>query len=111
MIKMIKCFAIIFFLILSPHLNALSFDENSQAGTQTAILYYHPSCRHCETVINYLKQNGKALTLKDTSKAVNKSELQRLGQRGVPVLVAGSKVIVGSTPIISYLKQHPEAMH
>jgi len=110
-------FVTLIFFILSawifPHLSAETFSNNSNAlGSQSsqAVLYYHPSCGHCKKVEAYLKKINRSITKKSIANPKYQMELSALGQRGVPVLVVGSEVIVGSTPIISYLSRHQEVL-
>lgn len=79
-------------------------------STPTAVLYYHPSCSHCETVKKYLSKINKTIPMKNTNNPQYQNELRRLGQKSVPTLVIGSKVVSGSTSIINYLEQHPEVL-
>ncbi|NGX42521.1 MAG: hypothetical protein K940chlam7_00801 [Chlamydiae bacterium] len=92
--------------------NALSAQKtsNASATTGTATLYYHPTCSHCKKVLAYLSSVNKTITMKNTSNPTYKQELRNLGQKGVPALKVGSRVIVGSKPIIDYLKQHQEVL-
>src|SRR5437899_2965205 len=60
-----------------------------------ATLYFHPNCPHCHKVMDYLKGIHKTVAIKDISNPMYKKELQSYGQKGVPVLVVGTQVIVG----------------
>ncbi len=80
------------------------------AAESNAALYYHPNCSHCKTVKSYLNQMNMTVPMKNVSNPKYQNELRNLGQKGVPVLVIENKVIGGSTAIINYLKQHPEAL-
>jgi glutaredoxin len=107
---MVKYLTYFIFLISCSGLYAADpYKAQHTESAAAAILYYHPNCIHCKTVIKYLNQQNKSVQMRNTSNPEHQAELRRLGQRGVPVLVAGSKVLVGSDQIINYLKEHPEA--
>jgi len=106
----------IFFILsawISPDISAETFSDNSSGlarHSAEAVLYYHPSCGHCTKVKQYLKKINRTITMKNIANPKYQMELNALGQRGVPVLVVGNQVIVGSTPIISYLSRHQEVL-
>lgn len=106
------------FVILGNDMNSLSAGEtqsyterSANPQTTSAVLYYNPGCSHCKKVLAYLSKRNKTLLMKNTSNPQYRQELQRLGQRGVPVLVVGSKVVVGGDAIIAYLSQHEELLY
>lgn len=100
--------AIIFlFLMCGTSLFATPAGAKAANG---AVLYYLPNCAHCKKVEAYLQGVRKRVTMKNIMNPAYQDELAAYGQDGVPVLVVNNKVIVGATPIISYLSTHPEAM-
>ena len=106
-----------FFIIISAWISPqLSAEIPSKGGkgfgmpSSQAVLYYHPSCSHCKKVEAYLQKINKSLIMKNVTNPQYQMELKALGQRGVPVLVVGDEVIIGSTPIISYLTNHQEVL-
>lgn len=107
MFKYLSIFALIFFCSTLPAQDMYSNKHNSSSS---AALYYHPNCTHCKTVMRYLSQENKTLQMKNTSNPTYKAELNRMGQRGVPVLVVNGRAIAGSTSIINYLKQNPDVL-
>lgn len=107
MLKYLSIFALILFCSSLTAQDMYSKQNNSSAS---AILYYHPNCGHCKTVMRYLSQENKTLQMRNTSNPSYKAELNRMGQRGVPVLVVNGRAIAGSTSIINYLKQNPDVL-
>lgn len=101
------------FMLLAGGLNlsaAATDTTKASTGAKTATLYYHTNCPHCHHVLDYLNRVQKTISIKNTAEPANRAEFNKLGQKGVPVLVVGSQVISGSDAIISYLKSHPEVM-
>lgn len=90
---------------LSADLSYTSGHNNNQV-TQTPVLYYSNNCPHCEKVIAYLTQSKQSAVRKNISSPVYRSELKGLGQKSVPVLVVGTKVIVGAGPITQYFREN-----
>lgn len=107
---MLKALCVFMLLGISGSVTAANYPDTNPSATASAVLYYHPECHHCKKVMSYLSQTNKTLPMKNTNNPKYKDELRRRGQKGVPALVLGSRVIVGSGPIISYLDQHPEIL-
>ena len=107
MLKYLSVLALIFYCASVSAQDMYLQQHNNSA---TATLYYHPNCSHCKTVMKYLSQQNKTVQMKNTSNPSYKTELNSMGQRGVPVLVVNGRSIAGSTSIINYLKQNPEVL-
>ncbi|ADI38346.1 putative glutaredoxin family protein [Waddlia chondrophila 2032/99] len=101
---MLKFLNIFFLIFCFATVSAQDFSSKSA----NPVLYYNPKCPHCKTVMKYLDSQNISVQMKNTSQASYRDELNRMGQRGVPVLVVNGKAIAGSTSIINYLKQHPD---
>ena len=88
---------------------AISFIEaQSDPHNNQVTLYFHPGCPHCRKVTDFLKETHRTLAEKDITNPIYKKELENYKQKGVPTMIVGSQIIVGSDPIINYLKEHPE---
>ena len=107
MAKFLSLFVVLFCF---ASVSAQSTYERQHNDSATAALYYHPKCHHCKTVMKYLNSNNIAVVTKNTSNPTYRAELNRMGQKGVPVLVVNGRAIAGSTAIISFLKQNSDAL-
>lgn len=97
--------ALLLVLILNVCLTApLSAEASNQKSTP--VLYYDPGCSHCHKVMDYAERNNVRLIKKNIRDSSYRSELKGLGANSVPVMVVDSKVIRGSSPIISYLRSN-----
>lgn len=96
-------------LILTLMLNlciALPLQAESSTQKSTPVLYYDPGCSHCHKVMEYADRNNVRLIKKNIRESNYRNELIQLGANSVPVMVVDSRVIKGSTPIISYLQSN-----
>lgn len=70
------------------------------------ILYFKPTCRFCQKVLDFMKENGYDIPLKNVAedeKALD--ELIHLGgKKQVPCLFIDDKALYESDAIIEYLK-------
>ncbi len=63
------------------------------------ILYSAPGCQGCAQAKQFFSEQGISYTERDISTdETAKTELQRRGIRGTPVIVVGDKVMVGFNP-------------
>lgn len=105
-------FLIIFALLFCfSNVNAQDTYMRQHSDKAEAVLYYHPQCSHCKTVMKYMNAHNILVNVKNTSNTAYRTELNRLGQRGVPVLVVNGRTIAGSTSIINYLKQNQNTLN
>lgn len=102
---MIKFLAVFMMFLFSAQLMA---DTNPHA--HNVVLFYSPTCPHCQKVIAYLQQEHKTVTMKNVKDVANQNEYRALNTTGVPVLVVDGKIIQGETAIIEYFKNHPEVL-
>ena len=60
-------------------------------------LFSAPTCAHCQTAKHYFRQIGIRFRDVDVSRdpAAARDMVQRSGQRGVPVIDIGGKIVVG----------------
>lgn len=109
------------FIILACTLISLAFalglnhfPTEAQAGTVHAVLFYSPTCPHCEKVINQdlppLQQKyGEQLNIftinvgEQAGQALYRTAIERFNipeeRRGVPCLIVGDTALVGSREI------------
>ncbi len=61
------------------------------------IIFTTPSCPHCRSAKQYLRQKGVPFKDVDVARdaAAARDMVRRSGQQGVPVLDIGGKIIVG----------------
>ncbi len=71
--------------------------EKSRKKQPKVIVFTTPSCPWCNRVKSYLKQRGVVFKNVDVSRDRRAAEdmVRRTGQQGVPVVLIGSKAIVG----------------
>ncbi len=71
--------------------------EKVQKKQPRVVVFTTPSCPWCNRVKAYLKQKGVAFKNVDVSRDRRAAEdmVRRTGQQGVPVVLIGSKAIVG----------------
>ncbi len=80
---------------------------HGDAGSQAYILYYFPTCPYCRKVLNYMRQNGIDIPLKNTWDPGVEEELVRIGGKAqVPCLVIDGKAMYESDDIIRYMKEN-----
>jgi len=116
-IKLHAIFLTLAFLMSSIYSNVL-FAQESQliltleknVSSVSLVLYYNPSCYHCKSVLAYLHRKNKTVTMKNTASSKNYRELKSLGQKGVPTLVVGTRIISGANSIIAFLEQNSELL-
>ena len=72
----------------------------------TLTLYYMDSCPYCNKVLNYMKQSGISLPMKNVKEnPLFHQELMKMGGKGqVPCLVIDGKALYESDDIIQWLK-------
>lgn len=63
----------------------------------SVVIYTTPTCGYCYMAKEFLSQRGVPFVEKDVSRdpAAAQEMVRRSGQRGVPVIVVGDRVIVG----------------
>ncbi len=71
--------------------------ERSQKKQPRVVVFTTPSCPWCNRVKSYLRQKGVVFKNVDVSRDRRAAEdmVRRTGQQGVPVVLIGSKAIVG----------------
>ncbi len=71
--------------------------ERVQKKQPRVVVFTTPSCPWCNRVKSYLKQKGVVFKNVDVSRDRRAAEdmVRRTGQQGVPVVLIGSKAIVG----------------
>ncbi len=71
--------------------------EKVQKKQPRVVVFTTPSCPWCNRVKAYLKQKGVVFKNVDVSRDRRAAEdmVRRTGQQGVPVVLIGSKAIVG----------------
>ncbi len=71
--------------------------EKVQKKQPRVVVFTTPSCPWCNRVKSYLRQKGVVFKNVDVSRDRRAAEdmVRRTGQQGVPVVLIGSKAIVG----------------
>jgi glutaredoxin-like YruB-family protein len=61
------------------------------------VIFTTPTCSYCKTAKKYFRQQGIRFKDVDVSRdsAAARDMVRRSGQQGVPVILIGSKVVVG----------------
>ncbi len=71
--------------------------EKTQKKQPRVVVFTTPSCPWCNRVKTYLRQKGVVFKNVDVSRDRRAAEdmVRRTGQQGVPVVLIGSKAVVG----------------
>jgi hypothetical protein len=101
---MLKFLTVMMMFLFSAQLMA----ENN--APSNVVLYYSPTCGHCQKVLSYLQKEHKTVSMKNIKESTGYREYKSLGVSGVPVLVVDGHIIQGDVGIINYFKDHPEVL-
>ena len=68
----------------------------SRQGTKRVVIYTQAGCAHCQRAKNFLRSRGIPFREMDVGRSPRaRKELERLGARGVPLLLVGDERLDG----------------
>jgi len=83
--------------IMNSSLYSAGYKNSDQKKTKRVIVYSTPTCPHCTTLKNYLKENKITFRDIDVSKdqSIAQQMMRKSGQQGVPQIEINGRIVVG----------------